>query len=149
MMLISSDFFSPMRTSTSTPRLRKTSSAFGLNSSVMRTLGTVLPLSAWIEFFETSEKCPVEPRSQQLKIALLDGSAAPKAQTWRRGSIRGGIERDALLFEKRSEILGKLGLDSFREGSHTFIDHLEADTGIAANRGIRYQIVDPIGLLDP
>src|SRR6202034_3067205 len=137
MMLISSDFFSPMRTSTATPRLRKTSSAFGLNSSAMRTLGTRLPLSRFIECFEASEKCPVEPRSEQFQIALLDRGAAPKAQTRRCRSIRGRIERHALLLKKGRQILGKLCLGFYWEGSHALIDHLEADTGIASNRRVR------------
>src|SRR5260370_23736493 len=115
MMLTSSDFFSPMRTSASMPRLRKTSSAFGLSSSAMRILGTDLPLSAYIESFKAGEKCPVEPRSQQLQIRPLDRGAAPQTQTRGCGSIRGRIERHALLFKERGKIPGKLRLGSVRK----------------------------------
>ena len=88
MMFISSAFLSPMRTSTSTPRLRKMSSAFGLNSSAMRTLAWSIP-HPWFQASRARQRAnrPVEPRGQGLQIAWLDRGAAPDARS------PGGAER--------------------------------------------------------
>ena len=52
----------------------------------------------------------------------------------RRGSIRCRIERHAFLLEDRGQILGKLRLAGLRERCHALIDHLQANTRVAANR---------------
>src|SRR6185369_10396788 len=77
-MARSSAGFSPGLKSTSQPRSEKISTARGLSSSEISTLGfAMVPLDFRIG--------PVQPGQQRFQIALLDGGAAPDAQA------RGGV----------------------------------------------------------
>src|SRR5471032_1824630 len=96
--------------STSQPRSAKISTARGDSSSEMRTLGlAICGISSGCfraEFLFDLAIGPVEPRQQRLEIALLDGGAAPDAQTWRRVAVGADVVAGFLGLQQIGHLLG-------------------------------------------
>src|ERR1700730_16051432 len=132
MIFSRSGFFSPTLTSTSRPRLRKISSALGLNSSAMRILGMRTSLSGCLQLRDAGGEGPFEPRCQGLQVALLHGSFAPDAQSRRRRPIGCRIERNALLLQDRGQVLGEFRLAGLGQRADALVDHFQANTSVAS-----------------
>src|SRR5580704_11863612 len=144
-----SGFFKPTLTSTSRPRLRKISSARGLNSSAMRTLGMGTSLSGLAQLRHASSEGPIEPGRQRLQITLLPGGATPDPQPRGCRPVRRRIDRDILLFQDRGQVLGELRLPGWRQRSDALVDNFQTDTGVRAGRLDGSQKVYPGGASDP
>src|ERR1700744_1232215 len=106
--------FKPGLKSTSQPRSAKISTARGLSSSEMRTLGFAMCEDSSGRFRAECpfDLCvgPVEPWQQCLEVARLDGSAAPNAQPRRGIAIGAEIVARLLGLEQVGHLLGGRGL---------------------------------------
>src|SRR5689334_9550525 len=103
MMARSSAGFRPGLKSTSQPRSAKISTARGLSSSEMRTLGFAM-------FSLDFGVSPIQPRQQRFQIALLDSGTAPDAQTRRGIAIAADVVAGLLAFQQVGHLLGRRGL---------------------------------------
>src|SRR5712671_5981097 len=94
----------PVRTSASMPRSPKISTARGLSSSAIRTLGMRETLSCLVGSGTHLLVRPLEPREQGFEIAALDGGAGPDPQARRRLAVRRDVVGDALLLEQLGDL---------------------------------------------
>src|SRR5436305_14910248 len=90
----------PVRTSASMPRSPKISTARGLSSSAIRTLGMGETLCRLVGGGADLVVGPLEPREQGFEIAALDGGAGPDPQAGRRLAVRRDGVGDALLLQQ-------------------------------------------------
>src|SRR5262249_10109811 len=132
----SSGAFSPVRTSTSTPRCLKIATACWLSSSAIRTFGMCAPRLArsWMQL----RPGPVEPGEQGLEVRGLDGGAGPDAQAGWGVAIGADVVGDALLRQQVGDAAGRLG-----------VGDLEADGRRGADGGVLCEELDPGSAFDP
>src|SRR5471032_2312727 len=123
--------------STSQPRSAKISTARGDSSSEMRTLGLAICGNSSgcfrAEFLFDLAVGPVEPRQQRLEIALLDGGAAPDAQSGRGVAIGADVVARLLGLQQIGHLLGRCSLLVRRERGEPRRGDVEAYRGVGTH----------------
>src|SRR5258708_2616050 len=104
MIAFSSPGFRPGFSSTSRPRARKISTARGLSSSLIRTLGCAISAGLGQGGLDLAIG-PVEPWQQRLDVGGLDRSAGPQPQARRRIAMVDRVIGGAVLLEQFAHAL--------------------------------------------
>src|SRR5262245_8020929 len=126
-MVRNSAGFRPGLKSTSQPRSEKISTARGLSSSEIRTLGfAIFSLDLCIG--------PVEPGQQGQKVALFHRSATPDAQARRGVAIGADVVACLLALQEVGDLLGGSCLLVSRQPGKPRCGDVEAYRGVGAGR---------------